>query len=141
MSARSRSNSGPAFCLLLATMLALPCRADGLHPADPLENYRTTKGVQGMFAVRAAAIAFLKGQPAPKDGHWLALLPDVRTFVPSCAVPLRTRWAVAADQETPMPGVLVSCPRSTDKSITTWNAFVGARKVQGAPSAPSKSAL
>ena len=82
--------------------------------------------MQGMYEVREEARKFLKQQPPPAQGEWTALLPDVRTFVPTCAVPLRTRWAIASDHEEGMPGVMVICPKSTDKTYKKWNAFVGA---------------
>ena len=82
--------------------------------------------MQGMYEVREAARQFLTRQPAPARGEWTALLTDVRTFVPTCAVPLQTRWALASDREQGMPGVMVICPKSTDKAYTKWAAFVGA---------------
>jgi hypothetical protein len=121
--ARTRSSCAAAFFFVTGWALASPCLA------DPLENNRTTGGVQGMFEVRAAAHQFLERQASPGSSRWLALLPDARTFVPACAVPLGTRWAVAADHEAALPGVIVSCPRSTHRNYPTWNAFVGARSV------------
>jgi hypothetical protein len=82
--------------------------------------------MQGMYEVREAARTFLKRQPAPPQGEWTALLPDVRTFVPTCAVPFATRWALGSDHEEGMPGVMVICAKSTDKNYKTWKAFVGA---------------
>lgn len=79
-----------------------------------------------MYEVREEARKFLARQPPPAQGEWTALLPDVRTFVPTCAVPFQTRWAVASDHEEGMPGVMVICPKSTDKKYKKWDAFEGA---------------
>lgn len=79
MLARTRSSCGAAFFFVTGWALALPCLA------DPLENNRTTGGVQGMFEVQAAAHQFLQRQASPGSSRWLALLPDARTFVPACA--------------------------------------------------------
>jgi hypothetical protein len=135
MLARSPSNRGAALCVILACAIAPPCFADGVQPAqpaqsdqpaDPLLRYKTIGGMQGMYEVREEASKFLKRQPPPAQGEWAALLPDVRTFVPTCAVPFRTRWAVASDREEGMPGVMVICAKSTDKKYKKWDAFVGA---------------
>lgn len=126
MSARSRSNSRAAAWLAVAFCVAPQCFADGVRPADPLLRYRTAGGMQGMYEVREEARKFLRRQPAPGKGEWAALLPDVRTFVPTCAVPLRTRWAVPSDGEEGRTGVVVTCHKSTDKKYKKWDAFVGA---------------
>jgi hypothetical protein len=125
MSPRSPSNRAAALRLILACAIAPPCFADGVgsaQPADPLLRYKTIGGMQGMYEVRGAARQFLRRQPAPAQGEWTALLPDVRTFVPTCAVPLQTRWALASDHEQGMPGVMVICAKSTTE--TKWAAFV-----------------
>ena len=124
MSVRSRLNSRAAALLAFAFCLAPQCFADGVRPADPLLRYRTSGGMQGMYEVREEARKFLKRQPPPVQGKWAALLPDVRTFVPTCAVPLRTRWAVPSDGEEGGTGVIVTCQKSTDKKYKKWNAFV-----------------
>lgn len=135
MLARSPSNRGAALCVILACAIALPCFADGVRPdqpaqsdqlADHLLRYKTIGGMQGMYEVREEARKFLKRQPPPAQGEWAALPPDVRTFVPTCAVPFQTRWAVASDHEEEMPGVMVICSKSTDKKYKKWDAFVGA---------------
>ena len=125
MSARSPSNNSVALCLILACAIAPRCYADGVQSGDPLQRYRTIGAMQGMYEVREEARKFLRSQQPPPQGEWTALLPDVRTFVPTCAVPFRTRWAVASDHEETMPGVMVICPKSTDKTYNKWNAFVG----------------
>lgn len=79
MLARTRSSCAAAFFFVTGWALASPCLA------DPLENNRTTGGVQGMFEVRAAARQFLQRQASPGSIRWLALLPDARTFIPTCA--------------------------------------------------------
>lgn len=129
MSARSPSNRGAVLCVIVACAIAPLCFADGARPAqqaDPLLRYKTIGGMQGMYEVREEARKFLKGQPPPAQGEWAALLPDVRTFVPTCAVPFQTRWSVASDHEGGMPGVMVRCAKSTDKKYKKWDAFVGA---------------
>lgn len=102
-----------------------PCFAHGNQPADPLLRYRTIGGMQGMYEVREAARKFLLRQRAPVHGKWIALLPDVRIFVPACAVSLRARWAVASDPAPDMRGVMVSCPKSAAKQYQQWDVFVG----------------
>ena len=126
MLARSLSNRGGAFCMLLAFVAAPRCFADGVQAADPLLRYRTTGGMQGMYEVREAARKFLARQAPPPEGAWVASMPDVRIFVPTCAVPFKTRWAVESDNEAGMPGVMVICPKSTDRTFKKWDAFVGA---------------
>lgn len=129
MSAQSLSNSRAALVLVLACAITPRCFADGVQsaqPDDPLLRYKTIGGMQGMYEVGEEARKFLRRQPPPAKGAWVALLLDVRTFVPTCAAPFRTRWAVAADHEDGMPGVMVICPKSTDKTYKKWTAFVGA---------------
>lgn len=111
---------------IVSATISRPCLADGVQQADPLLRYRTTGGMQGMYEVREEARKFLSRQPPPAQGEWTALLPDVRTFVPTCAVPFKTRWAVESDHEAGLPGVMVTCPKSTDKKYRKWDAFVGA---------------
>lgn len=119
------SAESTALCLILCCTFASQCFANSDDRADPLLRYRTIGGMQGMYEVREAARKFLLRQRAPAQGTWIALLPDVRIFVPTCAVPLRTRWAVASDQAPDMRGVMVSCPQSTAKHYKQWGAFVG----------------
>ena len=126
MSARSPSSKGVVLGLILAIVISPGCFADGVHPADPLLRYRSIDGMQGMYEVREEARKFLARQTPPVGGPWVALLPDVRTFVPTCAVPFRTRWAVATDRGASIPGVMVACPKSTDKAYRKWSVFVGA---------------
>ena len=128
ISQRSPPSSAAALPLILACAIAPPCFADGVgpaQPADPLLRYKTIGGMQGMYEVREAARQFLTRQPEPARGEWTALLTDVRTFVPTCAVHLQTRWALASEREQGMPGVMVVCPKSTDKTYTKWAVFVG----------------
>lgn len=128
MSAQSPSNRSAALCVILACAIAPRCFADGVQPiqsADPLLRYRTIGGMQGMYEVREEARKFLKRQTPPARGEWMALMPDVRTFVPTCAVAFKTRWAVASDNEDGKPGVIVICPKSMDKTFKKWDAFVG----------------
>jgi hypothetical protein len=99
--------------------------AGGVESSDPLLRYRTTGGMQGMYEVREEARKFLSRQAPPTRGVWVASIPDVRIFVPTCAVPFKTRWAVASDHEQGMPGVMVVCRKSTDKQYKRWNVFVG----------------
>ena len=126
MSARSPSSKRLVLGLILASAIAPRCFADGVQPADPLLRYRTIDGMQGMYEVREEARKFLARQPAPAEGPWVASLPDVRTFVPTCAVPFRTRWAAASDRGAGGRGVTVACPKSTDKAYKKWSVFVGA---------------
>lgn len=68
MLARTRSSYVAAFFFVMGWALASPCLA------DPLENNRTTGGVEGMFEVRAAARQFLQRQASSGGSRWLAFV-------------------------------------------------------------------
>ena len=133
MSDRSPSNRSTlaraVSALGLALVIAGPCLADVLvkdDPDEPLLGYRTTAEIHGLYEVREEARRFLRQQPRPKAGAWVAVGPDIRMQVPRCLVPLRSRWVRAADHTENLPGVLVMCKKSVDKQTPSWTIAVDA---------------
>jgi hypothetical protein len=113
----------------LALVIANPCLADVLvtdDPDEPLLRYRNTAEIHGLYEVREEARKFLRQQPRPKTGAWVAVGPDIRMQAPRCAVPLRSRWARASDHTENLPGVLVTCKKTVDKKDPSWAIFVDA---------------
>lgn len=127
MADRSPSHKWACACAALLLVSARPCMADGLKKhnlGDPLFRYRTTTQDHGLYEIREEARRFLRSQPRRKTGAWVPVGPDIRAQVPLCAVPLRTRWARAADNPESLPGVLVICKKSIDNKAPSWSTFV-----------------
>lgn len=126
MADRSPLHKRACACAALLLVSAGPM-ADGLkkdNHDDPLLRYRTTAEDHGLYEIREEARRFLRSQPRRKTGAWVPLGPDIRAKVPLCAVPLRTRWARAADNTESLPGVLVICKKSIDNKAPSWSSFV-----------------
>ena len=153
MSERSPLRKRASACaVLLLFAVSAACMADGRptdDPEDPLLRYRTTARHHGLYEIREEARKFLRIQPQKKSGDWVAAGPDIRAQAPLCTVPLRSRWARKSDNTENLPGVLVFCTKSIDKTTPHWSIFIDAyipaeRKLEmqrrfpnlSAPSAP-----
>jgi hypothetical protein len=130
MSVRSPLNRAARGVFLLALTLAGPCMADrGIDddgPDDPLLKYRSTARHHGLYEIHAEARRFLRSQPPKSTGAWVAAGPDIRMQAPRCAMPLRSRWARKSDNTENLPGVLVICKKTVNKSDPSWSIFIDA---------------
>jgi hypothetical protein len=127
MSERSPLSKWACACAVFALAIAGPCMADVLSkddPEDPLVKYRTTARHHGLYEIREEARRFLRTHPGKKSGAWVAAGPDIRMQAPLCAVPLRSRWARKSDNTENLPGVLVICKKSIDRTTPNWSISV-----------------
>lgn len=122
MSDQSPSSRALALFFVSALAVARPCLAHD-EPTELLK-YRTTSTIHGLYEINQEARKFLTRQPRKKSGDWKAVGPDIRMQVPRCAVPLRTRWARASDNEENFPGVMVVCRKTVDRKDPDWAVFV-----------------
>jgi hypothetical protein len=115
-------------CALLFSVLCAfvpgSALASSSDQRDVMLKYRTTKESHGLYEIRAEGIEFLEREKG-KKGVWVAMDPDIRIWVPRCAVPLKTRWAVKADLEE-NEGVEVKCEKSVFSKQRQWEVLVPA---------------
>jgi hypothetical protein len=65
------------------------------QPATGIDGMRSSDTVQGLYEIREAARAFVERENAARVGTgeaWEAGEPNLKVFVPRCAVPLAVRW-------------------------------------------------
>lgn len=57
-----------------------------------IENDRSTSDKHGLFEIREEARRFISKENAKGLQQWDLLEPNLKTFVPRCAVPLKAQW-------------------------------------------------
>ncbi|CAN7637575.1 hypothetical protein LJR258_004817 [Rhizobium sp. LjRoot258] len=57
-----------------------------------IENDRSTSDKHGLFEIREEARRFISKENAEGLQQWDVLEPNLKTFVPRCAVPLKAQW-------------------------------------------------
>jgi len=81
----------------------------------------------GLFEIRKEARQFIARENASRGTHWQALDPNLKIFVPRCAVALTVQW-VPRTYGLSAPNVAVICSRTVDGSWERhWDVFVPVR--------------
>lgn len=78
-----------------AWLLLLPGLLLGMNgPAagSPLEDYRSSESIHGLYEIDQAARAFVAAENARDNTDWAVAEPNLKTLVARCSVPLDTRW-------------------------------------------------
>ncbi|CAA2109960.1 hypothetical protein [Variovorax paradoxus] len=103
-----------------------------VHAATGIEDMRSTDTVQGLHEIHEKAREFVAGENANGEGRWSAGEPNLKVFVPRCAVPLGARWDTirwssagkrGEPQEHTRRVIAVTCVRSVDRA-RNWDVHV-----------------
>ncbi len=104
--------------------------AAGQNVASPskrwsIDDDRSADFKHGLFEIREEARAFVARENAAKGTKWEALEPNLKIFVPRCALPLKTKWA-SKDRGLSSPSVMVICEKTVadNHSKSEWNVLV-----------------
>lgn len=130
MWARSRLSS---VALLFA---ALTTHAQGDSSTTwSIEKDRSNEKKHGLYEIQQAAKSFVASQTAVKG--MVVGEPDLRIWVPRCAMPLKTRWKANAPNQLKI--IVVRCSKTVaNPGDTEWTVDVPVYKsVSGKPSASS----
>jgi hypothetical protein len=124
------------FILLLAA--STHCLATGI------EDMRSNGAVQGLYEIREAARDFVARQNATGGVIWQAGEPNLKVFVPRCAVDLQARWETirwpssgkgAEPAQHTRRVIAVSCARSVDRP-PKWDVHVPVSTASASRAAP-----
>jgi len=92
-----------------------------------IEDDRSNGVKHGLFEIREEARQFIARENLSRGAHWQALDPNLKIFVPRCAIPLTVRW-VPKSYGLSAPNVAVTCRRTVDGSWEKhWDVFVPVR--------------
>ena len=95
-----------------------------------IEDDRSSGVKHGLFEIREAARQFIARENASRGIHWEALDPNLKIFVPRCAVPLSVQW-VPKTYGLSAPNVAVICSRTVRGGWEKhWDVFVPIRSKQ-----------
>ncbi|MBB4862611.1 hypothetical protein HNP46_001455 [Pseudomonas nitritireducens] len=99
--------------ILPGLMLGLNCLAAG----SPLEDFRSSESIHGLYEIDQAARAFVAAENTRNNTHWTVAEPNLKTLVARCKAPLETRWgeirlSAADGQELRRKVVEVVCAKS-----------------------------
>jgi hypothetical protein len=78
-----------------AWMLYLPSLVLGMNcvaAGSPLEDFRSSESIHGLYEIDQAARAFVAAENARNYTDWSVAEPTLKTLVARCSVPLDTRW-------------------------------------------------
>ena len=79
-------------CAWLLLLPGLVLGMNGLAAGSPLEDYRSSESIHGLYEIDQAARAFVAAENARDNTHWAVAEPNLKTLVARCSVPLDTRW-------------------------------------------------
>lgn len=92
-----------------------------------IEDDRSNGVKHGLFEIREEARQFIARENLSRGTHWETLDPNLKIFVPKCAVPLTAKW-VPKSYGLSAPNVAVTCRRTVDGSWEKhWDVFVPIR--------------
>lgn len=133
MSARSLPNSARALVMALLALGSASCLA--LDKADferVYGTFRSNEDVQGLYEIGTAAREWIAKENARQGTDWEAFGPNLKVFVPRCAVPLKVQWADRTRHF--HRGLSVICGKLVNSAYgKPWDVFVPAdRKSEGA---------
>ncbi|MBD9574336.1 hypothetical protein IB260_03350 [Pseudomonas sp. PDM23] len=74
--------------ILPGLLLGGSCLAAG----SPLEDFRSSESIHGLYEIDQAARAFVAAENARDDTAWTVAEPNLKTLVARCSVPLDARW-------------------------------------------------
>ncbi len=63
-----------------------------LAAGSPLDNYRSSESIHGLYEIDQAARAFVAAENARSNAGWAVAEPNLKTVVARCSVPLDTGW-------------------------------------------------
>jgi hypothetical protein len=77
-----------------AWLLSLPSLVLGMNclAAPPLEDFRSSESIHGLYEIGQAARAFVAAENARHNTDWTVAEPNLKTVVARCSVPLDVRW-------------------------------------------------
>jgi hypothetical protein len=78
-----------------AWLLSLPSLLlgmNGLAAGSPLEDFRSSDSIHGLYEIDQAARAFVAAENARNNTDWSVAEPNLKTVVARCSVPLDARW-------------------------------------------------
>ncbi|MFS2125160.1 hypothetical protein [Pseudomonas sp. Pseusp97] len=74
--------------ILPGLLLGTNCLAAG----SPLDDYRSSESIHGLYEIGQAARAFVAVENARNGTDWAVAEPNLKTIVARCSVPLDARW-------------------------------------------------
>lgn len=98
-----------------------------------IDQMRSNDVSHGLYEIREEARNFVARENARNRDQWEALEPNLKVFVPRCAVPLKARWdairwhAVSKSGELSQRSrrvVAVACTRTTVSASPAWDVHV-----------------
>lgn len=91
-----------------------------------IEQSRTTADIHGLYEIQQEAGAFLQRENKRRGTDFYVGHPDVRVLVPTCAVPLKTKWG--KQKHARVYTVLVSCRKAIPENYgkAKWDVEVSA---------------
>ncbi|MGE9761630.1 hypothetical protein [Pseudomonas sp. PDM20] len=63
-----------------------------LAAGSPLEEFRSSESIHGLYEIDQAARAFVAAENARDNTAWTVAEPNLKTLVARCLVPLDSRW-------------------------------------------------
>jgi len=95
-----------------------------------IENDRSTSIKHGLFEIREEARRFISNENAKGLQQWEVMEPNLKTFVPRCAVPLKARWTPKSFGLS-RQSVMVICPTAiANIAMGSWYVHVPVRQKQ-----------
>ena len=76
----------------LAILPGLVLGANCLAAGSPLEDYRSSESVHGLYEIDQAARAFVAAENARSNTAWTVAEANLKILVARCSVPLDARW-------------------------------------------------
>ncbi|MDF3865640.1 hypothetical protein P3W53_14245 [Pseudomonas denitrificans (nom. rej.)] len=74
--------------MLPSLVFGMNCLATG----SPLEDFRSSESIHGLYEIDQAARAFVVAEYSRNGTDWAVAEPNLKTVVARCSVPLDTRW-------------------------------------------------
>jgi hypothetical protein len=88
-----------------------------------IDDDRTGSGMHGLYEIREEARIFVAKENAKNHTEWIALDPNLKTVVPECAVPLKTKW-VSKNYGMTGKNVWVICEKTVNPKYPKWSVPV-----------------
>lgn len=113
--------------LLFALMVCLSAGAVGAEStAWAIEQSRSTNNIHGLYEIQQEAQAFLQNENKRRGTDFYVGEPNLKVLVPTCAVPLKAKWATP--KHTRVYTVVVSCRKAIPENYgkAKWDVDVSA---------------
>ncbi|WP_072377278.1 hypothetical protein [Rhizobium tibeticum] len=95
-----------------------------------IENDLSTPDKHGLFEIREEARRFISKENAKGLQQWDVLEPNLKTFVPRCAVPLEARWTPKSFGLSRRSVMVICTVALANVAMENWSVHVPVRRKQ-----------